>query len=548
MNFGRLRLLLIAAFMIVSLVPLAALGFKVISQGQVLIEKKASSYLKGLAHGNAEEIKGFMAERLSDISSLSNLICIFGYEREKLASHFEQMKQQYEAYLAFLVLDNNKDQVFSTFHSTLDEAMTRRLLAKNHDAREGSVFIFDSGRVRVPVLMICSPIGDAARENCGHLCALVDFSRIDNLLGKSNIEVTGEVYLVDETGRFLSASRFGARALKDDISMAEIQGQAQGIYETTDYRGERVLQAYRKLDGFPWYVIADQDMAEILDRIKKLGRDAVLYGILTALIVFCLAFFVSMGIVNILKSKYRYEKELEFQVIQKEKLASLGLLTSGLAHELNTPLANALLYTQIAKEELDAPEPERQQVQERLSTVVDEIRQGSRIIRNLLDFSRHSRHDGHKTDVNKTLEKLMKIAGPHCESNGIQVQKQLEKGLPKVNANASTVRAIFTNLVSNAIETMPDGGRLILRTRYINVLKIIKIEVQDTGPGIPKEVRGKIFTPFFTTKKQGRGTGLGLFVSHEMVRKLGGDLKLLSSTSQDAVQTGTIFTVEFPVE
>ncbi|MCP4115786.1 MAG: histidine kinase [Desulfobacteraceae bacterium] len=548
MNFERLRLLLIAAFMIVSLVPLAALGFKVISQGQVLIEEKASSYLKGLAHGNAVEIKGFMAERLSDISSLSNLICIFGYEREKLASHFEQMKQQYEAYLAFLVLDNNEDQVFSTFHSTLDEALTRRLLVKNHDVREGGVFMFDSGRGRVPALMICSPIGDAARENCGHLCALVDFSRIDNLLGKSNIEVTGEVYLVDETGRFLSASRFGARALKDDISMAEIQGRAQGIYETTDYRGERVLQAYGKLDGFPWYVIADQDMAEILDRIKKLGRDAVLYGILTALIVFCLAFFVSTGIVNILKSKYRYEKELEFQVIQKEKLASLGLLTSGLAHELNTPLANALLYTQIAKEELDAPETERQQVQEQLSTVVDEIRQGSRIIRNLLDFSRHSRHDGHKTDVNETLEKLMKIAGPHCESNGIQVQRQLEKGLPKVNANASTVQAIFTNLVSNAIEAMPDGGSLLLRTRYVNVLKIIKIEVQDTGPGIPKEVRGKIFTPFFTTKKQGRGTGLGLFVSHEMVRKLGGDLKLLSSTSQDAVKTGTLFTVEFPVE
>ncbi|MBI9091557.1 MAG: hypothetical protein JEZ12_20285 [Desulfobacterium sp.] len=348
--------------------------------------------------------------------------------------------------------------------------------------------------------------------------------------------------------RDMSASRFGAKALEDRISMAQTKGLPQGLYETTDYRGERVLQAYWKVEGFPWYVMADQDMAEILNRIQKVGRDALFYGILTALIVFCLAFMVSTGIVNILKSKYRYEKELEFQVIQKEKLASLGLLTSGLAHELNTPLANALLYTQIAKEELEEPEIKLKTVQDRLSTVVGEIHQGSMIIRNLLDFSRHSRHDGDKTDVNETLEKLMKIAGSHCESNRIAVKMKLQKGMPKIIGDASTIQAILTNLVSNAVEAMPDGGNLSFKTRYVKVLKKVKIEIRDTGPGISKQVMAKIFTPFFTTKQQGSGTGLGLFISHEMVRKLGGDLRVVSSTHAEAVKTGTLFTVEFPVE
>ncbi|WDP93386.1 MAG: histidine kinase [Desulfobacter sp.] len=534
--------------MMVSLVPLAALGFKVISQGQILIEDKASSYLKGLAQGNAAEIGDFIAERLRDINSLSNLLCIFGYDREKLASHFEQMKDAYEPYLGFVVLNRAGEPVFSTLDGAQPVFGGKPFFAHVRDAGKGRVFGFDRGETRIPALMICSPIRDSSRQGCGHLCALVDFRRVDALLGKSKIEVTGEVYLVDGTGRFLSASRFGAEALKTKISMAGIQGNTHGLYETMDYRGERVRQAYQKVDGFPWYVIADQDMAEILDRIRKLGRDAVCYGILTALIVSCLAFLVSTGIVNILKSKYRYEKELEFQVIQKEKLASLGLLTSGLAHELNTPLANALLYTQIAKEEINEPETRVETVQERLSTVVDEIRQGSRIIRNLLDFSRHSRHDGCRTDVNETLEKLMKIAGPHCESSGIDVETKLQNGLPKVNADASTIQAILTNLVANAIEAMPEGGGLILKTRYVEVLKMIKIEVRDTGPGIPRQVLGKIFTPFFTTKQQGRGTGLGLFVSHEMVRKLGGDLRVVSSTSADAVKTGTLFTVELPVD
>ncbi|MCK5154733.1 MAG: hypothetical protein KAQ93_10280, partial [Spirochaetales bacterium] len=362
------------------------------------------------------------------------------------------------------------------------------------------------------------------------------------------IEVTGEVYLVDRKGKFLSGSRFGAKALIDSISMDAIDEKKQGLYETIDYRGECVLQAYQKVDAFPWYVIADQDMAEILNHIKALARKAIIYGILTAIIVFILAFFVSTIIVNILKSKYQYEKELEFQVIQKEKLASLGLLTSGLAHELNTPLANALLYTQIAKEELDESGTEIEIVQERLSTVIDEVRQGSKIVRNLLDFSRHTQSDAQTTDVNKTLTKLMSIAEPHCVSNKINVEKELEKGMPNIKADASTLQAILTNLVSNAIETMPEGGTLRLKTRYVPVLKIIKIEIADSGSGISKSVLTKIFDPFFTTKGQGEGTGLGLFVSHEMARKLGGDIKVISSTADSSINPGTVFTVELPTE
>lgn len=547
MNFERIRLLLIAAFMVVSLVPLSVLGYKIISQGQILIQEKSSSYLKGLARSNAEDIQAFIAERRSDISSLTSMLCMFGYDREKLVSHLRQMK--IHPYLAFFVLDRNGHPIFSTLDSNFEDPVSsagERLFAKGRHPREGTVFLF--GRDRVPAMMICSPVGSGERENCCHLCALIDFRQIDTLLRKSNIEVTGEVYLVDDTGWFLSASRFGARAFKDRVSMEDARGNLQGIYETIDYRGERVLQAYEKVDGFPWYVMADQDMAEIMERIRQMGRETVGYGFLTGVIVFLLAFLVAMVIVNILKTKYRYEKELEFQVIQKEKLASLGLLTSGLAHELNTPLANALLYTQIAKEELDAPDPRVDKIQDRLATVVEEVRQGSQIIRNLLDFSRHSRQDGRKTDVNATLEKLMKIAGPHCESHAIKVRWRLEKGMPGVNANASTVRAILTNLVSNAIEAMPGGGHLKLSTRYVKVLNMVKIEVQDTGPGIPGPVLNKIFTPFFTTKKQGRGTGLGLFVSHEMVRKLGGDLKVVSATSRESTKTGTVFTVEVPVE
>ncbi|MBU1344366.1 MAG: histidine kinase [Proteobacteria bacterium] len=537
--------------MLVSLVPMASLGYKLISQGETLIQEKASSYLTGLAQRNADAIKEFMEERQNDMSNLSNMICLFGLDTTLLKLQFKQMEGQFKPYLAFFVQDKSGKHVFSTLENPLDPLPIHSTDKSGGSLREISVkdiFMFTNGSEQIPALMICTPLLNKSKENCGHLCALVDFRLVGLLLKKSNIEVTGEVYLVDKNGRFLSASRFGAKALKDRISLIAITGKEHGLHEIADYRGERVLQAYQKVDDFPWYVMADQDMAEILNRIKALGREAIVYGMLTAMVVFALALFISTLIVNILKAKYQYEKELEFQVIQKEKLASLGLLTSGIAHELNTPLANALLYTQIAKEELNEPGIQIQTIQQRLSTVVDEVRQGSKIIRNLLDFSRHNQNDSQTTNVNKTLTKLMGIAGPHCSSNKIKVETELEKDMPDIKADASTLQAILTNLVANAIEAMPKGGNLRLKTRYVPVLKTIKIEIADSGPGIPKKELIQIFNPFFTTKKPGEGTGLGLFVSHEMIRKLGGDIKVISSTGEESIQHGTIFTIELPIE
>ncbi len=553
MNFERLRIRLILAFMLVSLVPLASLGYKLISQGETLIEESASSYLNGLSKQNAEAVKGYLLERVNDLKHLSSMICMLNPDTAILAAHLEQMKDRVPSYLGFFTLNRSEKLVFSTRNlsmAPLLDQLSDTLEYTWMGASFTDIFAFPHGQEtigqeKIPALMICISILQKWQTNCSHLCAVIDFRFVDDLLRKSNIEDTGEVYLVDGTGRFLSASRFGARALADTIAIDLSDGRAHGLHEIIDYRGEQVLQAFQKVDTFSWYVMADQDMAEIVNRIRNLGREAMIYGLLTALVVFGLALFISTIIVNILKAKYQYEKELEFQVIQKEKLASLGLLTSGLAHELNTPLANALLYTQIAKEEL--AESKNEKIHHYLSTVIDEVRRGSKIIRNLLDFSRHSQRDDQATDSNKIVTKLMDITRPHCTAKNISVITALEPEIPFVKADASTFQAILTNLVANAIEAMAKGGVLTVKTRYMPAVQKIKIEVADSGPGIARQEVTKIFDPFFTTKKPGDGTGLGLFISYEMARKLGGDIKVISATKEDAARSGTIFTIELPV-
>ncbi len=548
--FQKFRLLLISVFMFIALVPLISFGLNGISQGKQMIKDKAASYLTNLSIRNAETIKQFMTERVNDIHLISSTLDM---SEKNFSHHINQIVyDQRRPYIAFFIVTQSGRLIFNTEHKKIDSKILKMVTQAQlswQGINISKIFIITKNNGRIPVLMLSKSFPqDKATGDVRFLCCLVDFRVINRLLKENNMEDTGEVYLVDEEGLFLSTSRFGAKTLETRISMVNhISEDNLTAYQAIDYRGKSVLQASQNVMPFGWVVMADQDMVEILTRIRVLGEKAFLYALVTGGLVFILAFFISTAIANMVKEKYQREKEMEFQVIQKEKLASMGLLTSGLAHELNTPLANALLYTQIALEELEDQDFDKKSIVQHLLTVIDEVKQGSSVIKNLLYFSRHTQSDLQTVNCNDLLSKLMEITIPHCDAKKINVEMTLEPDIPDVLADPSTLQSIITNLVANAIEAMPDGGILVLSTRFVPVLKLVKIEVTDSGIGISKEDISNIFNPFYSTKKPGEGTGLGLFISYEMARKLGGDLKVVSLTRDEASKTGTHFTLELPI-
>jgi signal transduction histidine kinase len=548
--FQKFRLLLISVFMLIALVPLVSFGFNGISQGKQMIKEKAASYLINQAKTNAESIKQFMMERANDIHLISSILDM---TKTDFSDHINQIvNDPHRPYIDFFIMTQSGQLIFNTGKETIDSnilEMAAHPALSWQGTKIQNIFSITKDNDQIPVLMISKPLpSDTATGEAHFFYGLVDFTAISVLLKENNMEDTGEVYLVDQEGWFLSASRFGARILETRISMEEYLTEDDlTAHQAIDYRGKSVLQATQNVDPFDWIVMADQDMGEILNRIKTLEKKAYFFALVTGGLVLVLAFLISTAIANMVKEKYQREKEMEFQVIQKEKLASMGLLTSGLAHELNTPLANALLYTQIALEEMEDQPFDKESISQHLLTVIDEVKQGSSVIKNLLYFSRHTQSDLQTVNCNDLLTKLMEIAIPHCDAKNIHVEMNLEPDIPDVLADPSTLQSIVTNLVANAIEAMPDGGTLAISTRHVPVLKLIKIEVADSGIGIPKEDLSNIFNPFYSTKKPGEGTGLGLFISYEMARKLGGDLKVVSSTREDANKTGTLFTLELPI-
>ena len=229
-------------------------------------------------------------------------------------------------------------------------------------------------------------------------------------------------------------------------------------------------------------------------------------------------------------------KRLESQLIQSEKMAAIGQLAAGIAHELRNPLAIVMNALYDLGQIIDTTNPE---VVEDLRIAEEEIGRAQAIIKNLLEFSRESGAELEPVDVNEFLTRTLQLMQKYLLDNGVRVRTSLDPIAPCL-ANANAMRQILLNLITNAVQAMPQGGELELRTGVAPDNRI-RLEVRDTGVGIPPEHLQDIFDPFYTTKAPGQGTGLGLSVVHSILRRYRGEIRVASE-----VGVGTTFTIDLP--
>jgi len=229
----------------------------------------------------------------------------------------------------------------------------------------------------------------------------------------------------------------------------------------------------------------------------------------------------------------------EEQLIQSKKLASIGVLTAGVAHELTNPLNNismiAQTYTELYKK---LSSEERIDFMNKVGKEAERIK---KIVQNLLDFSRQRKPDLKETDINMVIEKAIKLMRNTIEISNIDVKLNFDDGLLHVFIDKHQIQQVLVNIIGNAVQAMPDGGNLFISTRTGKDKDFIEISVIDTGKGIPPEFLPHIFDPFFTTKGEG-GTGLGLSVSYGIIKNHKGDIRVESE-----VGVGTAFIIELPV-
>ena len=236
------------------------------------------------------------------------------------------------------------------------------------------------------------------------------------------------------------------------------------------------------------------------------------------------------------KEAMDHKAEMENQLRHSDRLAKIGQLTAGVAHELNEPLGNILGFAQLSAKINNLPE----QVHKDLDNIIKAALHAREVIKKLMFFSRQAPPRETQVNLNRLIEDGMYLFESRCAKNGITVSKSLCNNLPNISADISQLQQVLTNLIINAIHAMPEEGELHIETIFDN--QAVYLIVQDTGVGMAEETLKQIFLPFFTTKDVTRGTGLGLSVVHGIVRAHGGEIEVDSR-----IGYGTKFKIRFPL-
>ena len=229
-------------------------------------------------------------------------------------------------------------------------------------------------------------------------------------------------------------------------------------------------------------------------------------------------------------------RQTQEQLVQSEKLASIGRLSSGLAHEINNPIGIILGFAQVLVRKVGDDSP----LYKPLQSIERESLRCKGIVQNLLDFARRSAPVLKPIDVNRVLETTCELAYHQVSGRDTQLVKDYAADLPQIMGDPNQLQQVFTNIVLNAYQAMPNGGQIHIVTR--NADKEVEILISDTGQGIAPESLKHVFDPFFTTKEVGQGTGLGLSVSYGIVKSHGGKIEV-----ESAVGAGSTFIVKLPV-
>ncbi len=232
-------------------------------------------------------------------------------------------------------------------------------------------------------------------------------------------------------------------------------------------------------------------------------------------------------------------KETQAGLNQAEKLTSLGQLAASIAHEVNNPLAGVLVYTQLLNKKIANDSLPKESALSYLDKMEKELTRSTKLIRNLLDFSRQSTPSLRQTDISDVIKHALELVANSAQLMHIEIIKDFSLDIPIFMADPDQLQQVCLNLILNAIQAMPDGGTLLLRTSRENGQ--IKLEFQDTGVGISEANMRKLFTPFFTTKKEVKGVGLGLAVSYGIIQRHHGKIEVKSKEG-----AGTTFIVYLP--
>jgi len=376
------------------------------------------------------------------------------------------------------------------------------------------------------------------------LRATIDSDIFDSLVRWLQTGEVGDAYLVNTAGELQTRPRFGEK--NRDIFAHLLESRYSGA-KITEYEGggKHVFVAGVWLGQKNWLLVIEQDMRGELQPLfdTQIATWAVMGGG-GAFIIFGTLLISHMIVVQQDRSN-REQAQLNEQLVQSSKMAALGKLAAGVAHEVNNPLAvikaKAGWIRDLLEEEDVKSSPNLQEIAESVEKIEHHVERAGNVVHRMLGFARRMEPVCNDVFVNELLRQTMGFLENETRFRNIEVLWNLDPELPAILSDASQIQQVVLNLFNNAIDAIERNGHITVSTSYDGDADAVCLSIRDDGPGMDSEVQKRIFDPFFTTKKVGEGTGLGLSISYSIITKLGGSIGFQSEPG-----SGTEFRVMLP--
>jgi two-component system NtrC family sensor kinase len=542
--YAKLQKKIIIITLVVALAPLIILGITVYYLFSQACRDKIEEQIRYRSIAQAEAVDRFLRERTAILGAMAASHNLHEMLDEKnLSRVFEVMNSWAGAFVDLGVIDNEGHH--------LAYVGPYNLKGLNYYQQPWFAEVMSKGTYTSDVYMGYRQLPHfiiVVRRQQGQdswvLRATIDPDIFGEIVRSAQIGKTGDAYLIGKDGVFQTNPRFNGRILEKSNLDTSMFGGRTTVVEQENVLGRKMLYCGSWLRNDKWLLVISQDPGEQMSGLfaaRNIEIFIILFGVLA--IILATIFTTYLTVSRLRQSDLRMN-ELNAELIQADKLAAIGKMAAGMAHEINNPLAVILQKTgwmeDLLLEEDFRNSKNFEEYEESIKIIEEYVERARKVVHSMLGYARKMEPHLEDVDINGVINQTIDMLENYARINNIDIQTDLEKDIPIIAGDEAQLQQVFMNLISNAIDAIGKNGLVQVKSRRIETN--ITVSIRDDGPGIPQDQQKKVFDPFFTTKRTGNGTGLGLWVTYDIIKRMGGTITLKSE-----MEKGATFMVSLPI-